>query len=159
MVKIFGDFELDDRSMKLRRAGRTVRLGGQALDLLLLLLENPGELVTREAIQQRLWPDSNVEFEHSLHVALNRLRMALGDNSKEPRYIQTVPKKGYRFVEAVRSASSVQQPVVAYGWIRKLGIYAAVALLAAVIALVIVHTRYDKFVRPHLPQAPEASQR
>src|SRR2546423_13316302 len=154
MVKIFGDFEFDDKSMKLSRTGQTVKLRGQALDLLLLLLEHPGELVTREEVQQRLWPDSNVEFEHSLDVVLNRLRAALGDSSKEPQYIQTVPKKGYRFVGLVRSAPirsapNDQQSIVAYGWVRKLGVYVAVAFLAAVTALAIVHTRYQKFVKPH----------
>ena len=98
MVKTFGEFELDDRLRKLSRGGQTVRLTGQALDLLCLLIERPGELITREEIQRRLWPDSNVEFEHSLDVLLSRLRAVLGDSGKSPRYIETVPKKGYRFL-------------------------------------------------------------
>ena len=71
-------------------------LHGQCLDLLVLMLDRPGQLITREEIRRILWPDSNVDFEHSLDVLVSRLRTALGDTSKTARYIQTVPRKGYR---------------------------------------------------------------
>jgi len=148
-MKFFGDFEFDDASMKLTRAGQRVRLTGQALGLLALLLEHPGEVVTREEIQRKLWPDSNVEFEHSIDVVLNRLRKALGDNSRDPRYVQTVPRNGYRFIEAVKSGPGRGPLMVQSGWIRRLRTYAAIALLAAAAAFLYARTRYDKLVRVH----------
>ena len=101
MLKTFGDFEFDDRRRTLRAGKHRVRLTGQAVDLLCLLLERPGDVITREEIQRRLWPDTNVAFEHSLDVVLSRLRAALGDKSASARYIETVPRKGYRFIERV----------------------------------------------------------
>ena len=80
MIRAFGDFELDDTLRKLGRKGRRLRLSGQALDLLSLLVERSGELITREEIKGRLWPDSNVELEHSVDVLINRLRSVLGDS-------------------------------------------------------------------------------
>ena len=101
MVKTFGDFEFDDCRRRLRAGGQPVRFSGQAVDLLCLLLERPGELITREEIERRLWPDRNVDFNHSLDVVVSRLRTALGDKGSSPRYIETVPRKGYRFIEPV----------------------------------------------------------
>ena len=100
-MKTFGDFEFDDRRRRLRAGGHPVRLSGQALDLLCLLLERPGELITREEIERRLWPDRTVDFHHSLDVVVSRLRTVLGDKGASPRYIETVPRKGYRFIEPV----------------------------------------------------------
>jgi len=74
MVRSFGDFEFDDQRRCLSSARRRVRMSGQALDLLSLLVERPGDLITREEIQRRLWPDSTVEFDHSLDVTVSRLR-------------------------------------------------------------------------------------
>src|SRR5262245_43261089 len=101
MIKTFGEFQFDDERKLLVDGGRTVRLSSQTRELLSMLLERPGELVTREEIRQRLWPGTHVEFEHSLDVAMSRLRAALGGESKGVRYIDTVPRKGYRFVEPV----------------------------------------------------------
>ena len=101
MVKTFGDFEFDDRRRRLRAGGQPVRLSGQAVDLLCLLLERPGELIAREEIERRLWPDTTVDFNHSLDVVVSRLRTVLGDKGSSPRYIETVPRKGYRFIEPV----------------------------------------------------------
>jgi len=145
-MKVFGEFEFDERSLQLRRAGSTISINGQCLDLLVLMLERPGQLITREQIRQTLWPDSNVDFEHSLDVLVNRLRIILGDDRKNARYIQTVPKQGYRFVEHVRSASSGYELSTSTGRTRTFGRYAAVAVLAALIALLFAHTRYQKFV-------------
>jgi DNA-binding winged helix-turn-helix (wHTH) protein len=79
VVKTFGDFEFDDRRRRLTAAGRPVRLSGQAVDVLCLLLERPGELIPREEIERRLWPDRNVDFGHGLDVVVSRLRTVLGD--------------------------------------------------------------------------------
>ena len=76
-----------------------MRLSGQVVDLLCLLLERPGELITREEIERRLWPDRNVDFHHSLDVVVSRLRTVLKDKGASPRYIETVPKRGYRFID------------------------------------------------------------
>ena len=157
-MKVFGEFEFDERSLQLRRGGSTVSINGQCLNLLVMMLERAGQLITREQIRQALWPDSNVEFEHSLDVLVNRLRITLGDDRKNPRYIQTVPKQGYRFVEQVRSRSGGSELSTGPGRIRTFGRYAAVAVLAALIALLFAHTRYQKFV-PHLGEPARTSSR
>jgi len=143
MIRAFGDFELDDTLRKLGRKGRRLRLSGQALDLLSLLVERSGELITREETKGRLWPDSNVELEHSVDVLINRLRSVLGDSGKSPRYIETVPRKGYRFLGPV---SCQRNRRASRTWFRRLGTYAAIAILAAIAALMIARTRYNKFV-------------
>jgi DNA-binding winged helix-turn-helix (wHTH) protein len=145
VVKTFGDFEFDDRRRRLRARGRPVRLSGQAVDFC-LLLERPGELIAREDIEGRLWPDRNVDFNHSLDVVVSRLRTVLGDKGSSPRYIETVPRKGYRFVEPV-----IVTPAAGPSkrdWMRRLVTYAAVAILAAIVAILFARTRYDKFVPP-----------
>jgi DNA-binding winged helix-turn-helix (wHTH) protein len=156
-MKTFGDFAFDDRRRALLAGGHRVRLGGQAIELLGLLLERPGELVTREEIERRLWPDRNVDFHHSLDVVVNRLRTVLGDKGVSPRYIERVPRKGYRFIEPVTTvapeARSANEP---HHWTRRLFPYAAVAMLAAILGLVFVHTRYDKFVPSHRSQPSPA---
>jgi DNA-binding winged helix-turn-helix (wHTH) protein len=155
MVKTFGNFQFDDRRRELRAGGRPVRLTGQALDLLCLLLERPGDLITREEIHRRLWPSTNVDFEHSVDVVVSRLRTALGDSNPSPRYIQTLPRKGYRLVEpvTVRSETSLQPP----HWSRRFVTYAAVAILAAIVAVLLARTRYDKFVPSQPSQASPAA--
>ena len=92
MVRIFGDFEFDDSRRCLTAGGHPVHLRGQTVDLLVLLLEKPGELRTRDELQRRLWPDRNVEFDHGLDVLVSRLRALLGERSPQPRYIETVPR-------------------------------------------------------------------
>jgi len=95
----FEDYELDFRAGELRgNGGKTVRLTEQPLQILTLLLENPGEVVLREEIRDRLWPnDTIVEFEHSINAAMKRLRQALGESAENPRYIETLPRRGYRW--------------------------------------------------------------
>jgi DNA-binding winged helix-turn-helix (wHTH) protein len=150
VVKTFGDFEFDDRRRRLTAAGRPVRLSGQAVDVLCLLLERPGELIPREEIERRLWPDRNVDFGHSLDVVVSRLRTILGDKGASPRYIETVPRKGYRFVEPV-TVKPETRPAKRH-WSRPVVTYAAVAILAAIMAMLFVRTRYDKLVPSGRPQ-------
>jgi DNA-binding winged helix-turn-helix (wHTH) protein len=140
----FGDFEFDDRLRRLRAEGQPVRLSGQAVDLLCLLLERPGELIPREEIERRLWPDRNVDFNHSLDVVVSRLRTVLGDKGSSPRYIETVPRKGYRFIERV-NVTTEARPAKRH-WSRRFVTYAAVAILAAIVAILFARARYDKFV-------------
>jgi DNA-binding winged helix-turn-helix (wHTH) protein len=155
MVRIFGDFEFDDSRGRLTSGGHLVRLGGQTVDLLVLLLEKPGELRTRDEIQRRLWPDSNVEFDHSLDVLVSRLRAVLGERSPHLRYIETVPRKGYRFIEPVTARLEVRPPTDRpRPWGRRVARYAAIAILAALLAVLYARTRYDKFVPS--ARAPES---
>jgi DNA-binding winged helix-turn-helix (wHTH) protein len=153
VVKTFGDFEFDDRRRRLKAGGQPVRLSGQAVDLLCLLLERPGELITREEIERRLWPDRNVDFNHSLDVVVSRLRTVLGDKGSSPRYIETVPRKGYRFIEAVTAKPQARPANGPRQWSRPLVTYAAIAILAAIVAILFARTRYDKFVPPDRSQA------
>lgn len=108
-VVCFGAFEVDLRSGELRRNGFTVRLQGQPFRILAMLLECPGELVTREEIRRQLWPsDTFVDFEHSLNVAIKRLRDALDESAERPVFIETLPRRGYRFLAPVLSDSTTQ---------------------------------------------------
>ena len=95
----FGAFEFDPHTGELRKHGMKLKLHGHAIDALAILLEHPGELVTREELQKRLWPaDTFVDFEHSLNAAVKRLRDALDDSAERPRFIETLPRHGYRFI-------------------------------------------------------------
>jgi cholera toxin transcriptional activator len=100
----FGVFELDLNAGELRKRGVKLRLQGQPLQVLALLLERAGEVVTREELQHRLWPsDTFVDFDHSLNTAINKVREALGDSASSPRYVETLARRGYRFVAPVQS--------------------------------------------------------
>jgi len=99
----FGEFEADLRSRELRRNRANVRLPHQSFEVLAMLLEHPGELVTREDIRKRLWPaDTFVDFDHGLNNAVNRLRESLGDSAEAPQFVETLPRRGYRFIAEVR---------------------------------------------------------
>ena len=98
----FGPFELDTQCGQLRKDGVGLKLQGQPIQILEILLEKPGQLVTREEIRQRLWTsDTFVDFDHSLNTAVKKLRQTLGDEADTPRYIETLPKRGYRFIGEV----------------------------------------------------------
>lgn len=98
----FGVFELDLRSAELRKQGMRIRLPGQSFRVLEALLQRPGELVSREELQQKLWAAASFgDFEHGLNAAVNRMREALGDSAENPRFVETVPRRGYRFIAAV----------------------------------------------------------
>ncbi len=101
-VMRFGVFELDPVAGELRKAGLRIRLSDQSLKILVLLLERPGTVVTREELRRTLWPDGTfVEFDRSLNAAINRLRAALGDSAENPRFVETVSHRGYRFIATV----------------------------------------------------------
>ena len=104
----FGPFELDPHSGELHSNGAHVILAEQPLRLLLALLDRPGQLVTRDELRQRLWPDDTfVDFEHGLNAAVKRLRDALHDSADSPRYIETLPRRGYRFVGEIEASPAV----------------------------------------------------
>ncbi len=107
----FGDFELRAASGELFRHGTRVRLQEQSLQVLLALLENPGAVVSREQLRERPWPGGTyVDFEHGLNAAVKRLRAALGDDADDPRYVETLPKRGYRFAGQVWSEGTPAAP-------------------------------------------------
>ena len=98
----FGPFTFDVRTGELLKGGTRIKVPDQSIEILRTLLERPGELITREELRQRLWPDNTfVDFEHGLNAAVRRLRDVLGDSADAPRYIETLPRRGYRFVENV----------------------------------------------------------
>ncbi len=95
----FGTFEVDLRLGELHKNGLRVKLTGQPFQILVLLLEHPGDLVTREQLQRRLWPsDTFVDFDRGLNASINRVREALGDSAENPRFVETLPRRGYRFI-------------------------------------------------------------
>jgi len=103
-VKRFGTFEIDLRARELRKGGIRIRLQDQPFEILTVMLDRPGEVVTREELRDRLWPAGTfVDFEHSLNAAIKRLRSALGDNADNPRFVETLHRRGYRFIAAVDS--------------------------------------------------------
>ena len=153
----FGTYEVDLRSGELRKNGLKVRLTGQPFQILTILLECPGELVAREELQRRLWPrDTFVDFDSGLNAAVNRVREALGDSAENPRFVETLPKRGYRFIGQVEgppgAGSPRFQPAVdgqrngnaGRGW--KIGIAAGSMILLAAFGL-LVPTIARRFLR------------
>jgi DNA-binding winged helix-turn-helix (wHTH) protein len=99
----FGDFEANIETGELRKQGSRIRVSAQPFEVLTMLVERPGELVTREQLRERLWPEEVfVDFDHGLNAAVNKLREALCDSTESPRYIETLPKRGYRFLQPVK---------------------------------------------------------
>jgi DNA-binding winged helix-turn-helix (wHTH) protein len=124
----FGLYEADLCTGELRKQGRKIRLTGRPFQILVLLLERPGELLTREEIRTRLWPaDTFVDFEHGMNSAIRKVRDALGDSAKKPRFVETLARRGYRFIAASEkldrasspSAASSTQAVSAHEWVGK----------------------------------------
>ena len=107
----FGIYEADVRSGELRKNGAKLKLQEQPVQVLAMLLERPGEVLTRDQLRQRLWPaDTFVDFDHSLNTAINKLRDALGDSAANPRFIETLAKRGYRFIAPVAVAPPLSLP-------------------------------------------------
>jgi TolB-like protein/DNA-binding winged helix-turn-helix (wHTH) protein len=127
----FGVFELDLAAGELRKSGIKVRLQEQPFQILSLLLERPGQVVTRDEIQQKLWPDGTfVDFEHSLNAAVKRLREALEDSADNPQFVETVPRRGYRFIYPVEGHAARSRR-----WVWALALAALPALLTLLLAL------------------------
>lgn len=148
----FGPFELDPKGGELRRDGRKVRIQEQPCRMLALLVERPGEIVTREELRQRLWPAGTfVDFDHSLNTAVKKVRRALGDSPDAPRYVETVAKRGYRFIapvealgEGTPTVESRAEPASrAWAW----------AAIVAALALVVAGALLARARRPAARQA------
>jgi Tol biopolymer transport system component/DNA-binding winged helix-turn-helix (wHTH) protein len=155
----FGVFEVNCRTGELRKHGLKIGLQDQPLQILVMLLERPGEVVNREQIQARLWPSGTfVEFEHSIATAIKKLRQALGDDANTPRYVETLPRRGYRFIAPVNgpvaqppSATEVDAPVKgSRTWRRWIAPGGAALLLAGVAAGLIYFKREEP--GPGLPR-------
>jgi TolB-like protein/DNA-binding winged helix-turn-helix (wHTH) protein/Tfp pilus assembly protein PilF len=132
----FGKFEVNLQSGELRRQGQKIRLQEQPFQVLAALLERPGELLTREELRTRLWPaDTFVDFDHSLNAAIKRLRDALGESAEAPVFIETMSRRGYRFVGGIapeaRQAETTRAPIKRWG----LRVAAAAMLLVTVLLL------------------------
>src|SRR5690349_21059451 len=107
----FAEFEADLRTGELRRDGRLLKVQGKPFQVLSALLVRPGELATREELRQSLWPaDTFVDFEHGLNTAVNKVREALRDSANNPRFVETLPRRGYRFIGVVSNNSSPAYP-------------------------------------------------
>jgi DNA-binding winged helix-turn-helix (wHTH) protein len=100
----FGPFEADLDTAELRKEGAKLALQIQPFQVLAFLLKRPGELVTREQLRSRVWPeDTFVDFDHALNTSIAKIRLALGDDAEHPKYIETLPRRGYRFIAAVET--------------------------------------------------------
>ena len=122
LVLRFDVFEVDLRACELYKAGRKIKLQVLPFQTLALLLERPGEIVRREELQKKLWSaDTFVDFDHSLNTAIKKLRQALGDNNRKPRFVETLPKRGYRFIGTVEQAARLATPASAPEATSKVG--------------------------------------
>jgi Tol biopolymer transport system component/DNA-binding winged helix-turn-helix (wHTH) protein len=153
----FGKFEIDLRSGELRKGGVKQKFGGQPCHVLSILVERPGDVVTREELRKRLWPDTFVDVDHNLNTAINKIREVLGDSAESPRFVETLPRRGYRFIGELEPQEEPVVPVEPVrGWhSRRVWVKTAVGVLAILIlalAAVIAH----QWHRPQRPQEQEA---
>src|SRR5215469_15360749 len=150
----FGLFEFHSQIGELRKDGMRVRLEGQPVVILAMLLERPNELVTREELQKRLWPgDTFVDFEQSLNAAIRRLRSVLDDSAESPRYIETLARRGYRWIAplrdepvlpAIQESRTVPQSPTRTQWQRKtvwVGVAACIVVVAIFFASTVLRPR------------------
>ena len=130
----FGAYDVDPQAGDLRKSGMRVRLGGQPMQILLMLLDRPGEVVSREELQQRIWPAASMEeFDARLSTAMRKLREALRDSADQPRFIETLPRRGFRFIAAVNTDQAAP-PARRVDWRWIAAAIAAVAIAAIFVA-------------------------
>ena len=152
----FGNYEVDLRSGELRKAGVKLKFGGQPFQVLSILLERPGDVVTREELQKRLWPDTFVDVDHNLNTAINKIREVLGDSAESPRFVETLPRRGYRFIGELEPPVQPAVPIVTVEpdrgsrsrrrWLK---------IAAGVVAIVVVALAAVVGYRWHRPQSPQ----
>ena len=119
----FESFELDTHSRELRKGKNRIRLQEQPFEILCLMLERPGDVVTREELARKLWPDGTfVDFEHSRNAAVKRLRAALGDDADNPRFVETLPRRGYRFIASLGGGTTLAIPAIAPDYKARLAV-------------------------------------
>src|SRR4030095_15349978 len=105
----FATFEVDLQTGERRKGVQKLKFSGQPFQVLAILLERPGEVVTREELQKRLWPDTFVDVDHNLHTAIKKIREVLGGSAESPRFVETLPRRGYRFIAQLEGTKT---PVV-----------------------------------------------
>jgi DNA-binding winged helix-turn-helix (wHTH) protein/Tol biopolymer transport system component len=160
----FGAFEADLQTGELRKNGVKLKFGGQPFQVLAMLLERPGDVVTRKEFQNRLWPDTFVDFEDNLNTAVNKIREALGDSAEHPRFVETLPRRGYRFIGTIEPTEQPVEPVEpvkssASGRRRLRVILGAIAVVA-VVAMAILYLRRpqhrvtEQRITSNSPEAP-----
>jgi len=151
----FGAFEADVQTGELRKDGVKLRFGGQPFQVLAILLERPGEVVTREELQKRLWPDTFVDVERNLNTAVNKIREVLGDSAESPRFVETLPRRGYRFIgelerriepvvgTAAEPVMSIRVEPARRSDFRKLWwkVAAGIAIIAIVVAVIYLRSK------------------
>ena len=167
----FGVFDLDPKAGELRKKGMKVRLQGQPIDILVLLLQRPGEVVTREELQKDLWPaDTFVDFEQGLNNAMKRLRAALDDDAESPHFIETLPRRGYRFIgqveraeqansaESQASVNGQKDGIAGRGWKIGLAVGSVILLIASglLFSPIARHWLIGLFTHQSQPQPLEA---
>lgn len=136
----FGNFEVSPDSQELSKNGVRLKVSGQAIQVLLMLLDVPGRLVTREELQQRLWPGASFgDFDHGLNAAVNRLREVLFDSATQPKFIETVPRQGYRFIG---QTAQVHQSTGAFIPVRQGVIMSAILGVCLLVVGFSVHGRH-----------------
>jgi Tol biopolymer transport system component/DNA-binding winged helix-turn-helix (wHTH) protein len=145
----FGAFEADLQTGELRKAGVKLKFTGQPFQVLAILLEHSGEVVTREELQRRLWPDTFVDVERNLNTAINKIREVLGDSAESPRFLETLPRKGYRFIAPVQqevpaaNQEPAEKPFDRTLHLSRYWVFIAIAVLLAIAGLL--------YRRPFIP--------
>lgn len=149
-VVSFGAFEVDAAVRELRKNGLRIRLPEQPFLILTMLLDSPGEVVTREEIRWQLWSgETFVDYNHGINAAVKKLRRALGDSADAPRYIETVPRRGYRLIVPVEK--SIQARTTSAGQLRHWLIFAAMLASAALLAMALLALKHRSRPTPHSP--------
>jgi Tol biopolymer transport system component/DNA-binding winged helix-turn-helix (wHTH) protein len=153
----FATFEVDLRTGEVRKGGVKLKLSGQPFQVLAILLERPGEVVTRDELQKRLWPATFVDVDHNLNTAINKIREVLGDTAENPRFVETLPRRGYRFIAPVDGNESAaragedqssQRATGSHSWAMRLALAVAACLILAGAGWIV-------YMRRHAP-APSA---
>jgi Tol biopolymer transport system component/DNA-binding winged helix-turn-helix (wHTH) protein len=151
----FENFEVDLRTGELRKAGVKQKFGGQPFQVLSILLERPGDVVSREELQKRLWPDTFVDVDHNLNTAINKIREVLGDSAEKPRFVETLPRRGYRFIGELEPPIQPVISVVAVepdrGWHSRrlwLKIAAGVLVISVLALAAVLAYRWQRQQRP-----------
>src|SRR5262249_14721218 len=140
----FGTFEVDVRAGELRKQGKRIKLQEQPFHVLTVLLQRPGEVVTREELRNQNWPpDIFVDFDNSLNTAINKLREALGDSADNPRFIETLPRRGYRFLAPVASDLTKKSRSFTTKWLVTAGV-PVIGLVAVVAGGLLWRSRHGR---------------
>ena len=159
----FATFEVDLQAQELRKGGLRLKLTGQPFQVLAILLEQPGTVITRDELQKRLWPDTFVDVDHNLNTAINKIREAVGDSAENPRFVETLPRRGYRFIAPTyvtlasklsqQAAWSPVQPQTDGGHaIRELSRQKYLILLLICAAIILVTGLLYEMTRPLSPK-------